>query len=244
MSVYSGPADWWTDGTEQGRAYIASRGIAQGGLVLNLDTGVSASYPGSGITWTDLSGNGNHCTLYNSPTYSASNGGILTFDGTNDYAQANSSSTFAFGTGNFTLEVWIYPQSFASYTHMIALPDQGTFALKASRTGDGVEGSIYFYSPAYSTSGSTPGWILTLNRWQHVVFKRESSVGYAYLDAALAGSKPGFTNNFTAQLLNIHNGWASEFTQCSIANVRIYNRSLSDAEIKQNFDALRNRFGV
>jgi len=83
-----------------------------------------------------------------------------------------------------------------------------------------------------------------LNTWNHVVFKRESSIGYAFLNGISRGSKSGFINNFTSRVLNIHNGWPNEFTQCRISNVMIYNRSLTTSEIQQNFNALRGRFGL
>jgi hypothetical protein len=59
------------------------------GLVLCLDAANSKSYPGSGTTWTDLSGLGNTGTLTNGPTYSSANGGSLVFDGVNDYVQTD-----------------------------------------------------------------------------------------------------------------------------------------------------------
>ena len=66
--------------------------IAESGLVLALDAGNLKSYPGSGTTWTDLSGGGNTGTLTNGPTYSSANGGSLVFDGTNDYISLSSSN--------------------------------------------------------------------------------------------------------------------------------------------------------
>jgi hypothetical protein len=55
------------------------------GLVLSLDAANNKSYPGSGTTWSDLSGNGTNGTLTNGPTFSSANGGIIVFDGVNDY---------------------------------------------------------------------------------------------------------------------------------------------------------------
>ena len=190
----------------------------------------------------DLSGNYNSVAAVNGPTYSSSNNGIIVLDGTNDYLTTSTASpAFAFGTGDFTLELWIYPESFTStYTHMIALPDQGTFALKANVT----DGQIYFYSPSYTTFGSTSGWTLSLNTWNHVVFKREAFVGYAFLNAISRGSKSGFTNNFSSSVLNIHNGWPNEFTPCRMSMIRIYNRALTDAQILQNYNATKGRFGL
>lgn len=223
MSVYAGPET------------ITS------GLVLSLDAGNPKSYSGSGTAWYDLSDNRNHTTLTNGPTYSS---GVMSFDNVDDYVVTNNTMP-AFGTGDFTLEVWIRPDSFSSYTHMIALPNQATFTLKATRVGDGVAGTIYFYSGSFTTYDSTPGWQLTLNVWQQVILKRESSVAYAFLNGVSKGSKTGFTNDFsTPALLSIHNGYVGEFTQCSMSNIKVYNRALSSTEINQNFNALRGRFGI
>jgi hypothetical protein len=218
-----------------------SRGpkIVSSGLVLCLDAANKVSYPGSGTSWRDLSGNNNTGTLTNGPTFNAGNQGSIVFDGTNDYVTSPSSNYSAFGTGDFTLEIWIYPQSFSNYTHMISLPSQSTFTLKSDIT----TGLIYFYSPTFDTYGFTSGWTLSLNTWNCVVFKRESSTAYAFLNGVSKGSKSGFTNNFTSQVLNIHNGFGSEFAQCRISRVSIYNRALTASEILQNYNAVKGRFG-
>ena len=221
-------------------------GIARGpkivtsGLVLALDAADKNSYKGTGTTWRDLSGNNNTGTLTNGPTFNAGNQGSISFDGTDDYVTSPSSNSFAFGTGDFTLEIWIYPQSFSGYAHMISLPSQSTFTLKSDIT----TGVIYFYSPSFDTYGFTSGWTLSLNTWNCVVFKRESSTAYAFLNASSKGSKSGFTNNFTSQILNIHNGFGTEFTQCRISRVSIYNRALTATEILQNYNATKGRYGL
>jgi len=216
-----------------------SPSIVRSGLVFWVDAGNTKSYPGSGTTWTDLSGQGNNGTLTNGPTYTSGANGYFAFDNVNDYVTAPSSSSYAFGTGDFTLEAWIYPTSFSGYTHLIALPDQNTFGLKAN-TGDG---ALYFYSSSFNNYPTT-GWTLTLNQWNHVVFTRSSSVAYPYLNGIGYASKSGFTNNFSAQVLNIHNGFASEFTSCRISVVRIYNVALTAAQVAQNFEAYRGRYGI
>jgi len=72
--------------------------IVTDGLVLALDAGNTKSYPGSGTTWTDLSGNGNTGTLTNGPTFDSANGGSIVFDGTNDYVQVTGSITVTSAT--------------------------------------------------------------------------------------------------------------------------------------------------
>ena len=110
MACHAGPADWWTDETDTGRIHIATKGIIQNGLVLNLDAGASTSYPGSGTTWTDLSGNSNNGTLTNGPTYSSSNGGSIVFDGSNDYVEVTTRNTnLEFQpTQPYSVFCWVY----------------------------------------------------------------------------------------------------------------------------------------
>ena len=75
--------------------------IVSNGLVLNLDAAQLRSYPGSGTTWTDLSGNAYNGTLTNGPTFDSENGGSIVFDGTNDYVNLPSSGFFLASTNNF-----------------------------------------------------------------------------------------------------------------------------------------------
>ena len=64
---------------------VISANLVTSGLILHLDSSNSGSYPGSGTTWTDLSGNGRNATLINGTQYSSLDGGKIVFDGTNDY---------------------------------------------------------------------------------------------------------------------------------------------------------------
>ena len=59
--------------------------IVTNGLVLCLDAADKKSYPGTGTTWFDRSGNGNNGILVNSPTFNSGNGGSIVFVGHNDY---------------------------------------------------------------------------------------------------------------------------------------------------------------
>ena len=89
----------------------AGPNVVEDGLVLALDAGNTKSYPGSGTTWTDLSGKDNNGTLTDGPTFNSANGGSIVFDGTNDQINCGSSDDFAFGTGDFTIEFWCNPDT-------------------------------------------------------------------------------------------------------------------------------------
>ena len=88
--------------------------IVSNGLVLALDAADKNSYPGSGITWRDVSGNNNNGTLTNGPTFDSSNGGSIVFDGTNDFVTGsigsiNAPFTFSvFGKFNNVSQTRIY----------------------------------------------------------------------------------------------------------------------------------------
>ena len=67
------------------------------GSILYLDASDNNSYNGSGTTWTDLSGQNNHGTITNSPTFSSSTK-LFTFDGVNDFVDLpNGFSDFSNG---------------------------------------------------------------------------------------------------------------------------------------------------
>ena len=214
-----------------------------GGPVLCLDAGSMISYPGSGTTWTDLSGNGNTGTLTNGPTYSSANGGSIVFDNVNDYVEAVYNATLDFGTGDFTVGIWVKTSNHSAY-QLIFGRDNGS-------TGVG----IIIYSSI--TSGVILSWVsnsgvngtidIANGNWHHVVLSRASGVVRQYVDGQFDVQVNSFgnvnmANNNTVRLGNYAvNGY--QFNG-SIANASIYNRALSAAEISQNFNLLRGRYGV
>ena len=83
-------------------AFIHSPQIVTSGLVLSLDAGNTKSYPGTGTTWFDKSGNTYNGTLTNGPTFNTANLGSIVFDGVDDYVTCG---TIPFTSNTFTIEV-------------------------------------------------------------------------------------------------------------------------------------------
>jgi len=77
----------------------------ESGLVFTLDAANSKSYPGSGTTWTDISGGGNIGTLAGGPIFSTTVGGIISFDGSNDIVTIP--NNVSLDTQTPTVEVWV-----------------------------------------------------------------------------------------------------------------------------------------
>ena len=261
MGAYVGPADWWTDGTDTGRTHIATKGISQNGLVLNLDAGASSSYPGSGTTWTDLSGNSNNGTLTNGPTFSSDNGGAIVFDGSNDFGRINSFSS----DSNSALSVfcWVYPKDLTTqqfggnYLNWIinkrdtTSPNSNSWQFNTRNSYPVVmmwDNSGTEISP--STESQAVNSSLQLNRWYYVGFVTDGVSGgflNTYVNESLnsSGTLTGNRGIATKPIDIGKTGWASSFYwDGNIAQVSIYNRALTAFEISQNYNALKGRFGL
>ena len=98
---------------------FAGPDVSESGLVLALDAGNLKSYPGSGTTWTDLSGRGNTGTLVNGVGYNGSNLGSLVFDGVDDYVQFGGTARYftSYITQQITIETWLYVPSSATWSN-------------------------------------------------------------------------------------------------------------------------------
>ena len=208
------------------------------GLVLSLDAGNSKSYPGSGTTWTDLSGRGNHGTLVNGPTYSSANGGSLLFDGVDDYATVSNNITP--GTGDFAVSVFVYK------TETIANRYVWDFGANGGTLSSGTSITLGFryYNPVV---GYIVGPTHTVNTWYNIVISRISGITYFYSNGSLLNSAADtFNIGSGGTTFNIGRYGGGGYTHLgSMSNLFVYKgRGLSAAEVLQNFSALRGRYGV
>jgi len=222
--------------------------IVTDGLVLCLDAGNTKSYPGSGTTWTDLSGNGNNGTLTNEPTYS--NGSIV-FDGVDDYISLGKSfiSTGEIGSGDisYTLEAWF------NYSGTPGETTSGWSLIgNASQYGIGMQlmgNKINFGYRSNSNFDSTS--TLSAGNWYHVVCTREAG-NSTYLNRIYINGQWDATYN-TSNYLNVTNttaemqiGWAdTRITgryNGNIAIAKLYNTFLTDEQVLQNYNATKSRF--
>lgn len=228
--------------------------IPRSNLLTYVNAGVPTSYAGSGTTWNDLSGCGNNATLINGPTYSSTNGGSITFDGTNDYATFSNSIKGA-NTDSFTLSAVARVSSVdPSKGHVFiarGFDQAGAFSegwsmfLAFTGTGRSQLG-ITTTSPniaSYTVTGTTT---VSANTWYYVTGVWNAGL---YLAIYLNGTLEGCVSNTSTNLRNSANGFVlgsvgvSAFYASSIGSAQAYNRVLSASEITQNYNALRARFG-
>lgn len=212
------------------------------GLQLYLDAGNASSYPGSGTTWTDLSGNSRTGTLTNGPTYSATNGGSIVFDGSNDYVQCSGSLTVTAAT----FVTWIKRNG-----------SQGTYdGILFSRGTTNTTGMNFYTSNQlgyhWNDSSSTYNWSSGLTipdaTWCMIAVSVTSTAATAYLCQTGGTTTATNTVNHASSLLDdikiAQDDAGSRYFNGNIAIAQLYNIALSAGEISQNFTADRARFGV
>ena len=211
------------------------KNIIDDGLVLYLDAGNSASYSGSGTTWTDLSGNDNTGTLTNGPTYSSANGGSIVFDGTNDYVSLTNNSL---PTGDYTINCWIKSPStipVSDYDIIISTSQYYWYLAIFSdrfRIDNNSSGTFAF------------GPTVTANTFYNLTVSRTSNIDTTYVNSVNHGT----VGNSVTLSGNWEIGrWAnspSHYWNSNIYQVSIYNRALTATEVTQNFNALRSRYSI
>jgi hypothetical protein len=230
--------------------------------VLYLDTGNSASYPGSGSTWTDLSGTANNVTLTASPTFGGSGtGGYLTFNGSSQYGTtANfidlTNPRFAQG---YTIEVWCYPTS--------ASTKQIPISFGGGTSGSQWQSYVWFDTTAnfgtahrfvrpqsqnnvQDQNDFVNSFPAPINNWYQVVMSNNYSTSTVYVNGA-----NGVSNFSGVPSNSVATAGATQYTRIGyftgynyftgrISIVKVYNKALTADEVAQSFNIFKGRYGL
>ena len=222
--------------------------IVTNGLVLALDAANPLSYPGTGTTWYDLSGDEINSTIFNNPTWDPD--GWFDFDGTDDYI--DTFNTFQFEkSGQF------------SVCGIISVQDHSFRAEAAA----GIIGKGHYYSNAwdiwlynnesvfFETSGdNSPSNVqylasgpLTVGKWYFFAATYNNTAKNLWINETQYSNTytgtGGFTNGNTV-LIARRSGDAYRSLIGSGASFYVYNKALSTSEVQQNYQSLKTRFGL
>ena len=222
--------------------------IITSGLLLHLDAGNTSSYPGSGTTWTDLSGNSNHGTLFNGPTYSSANGGSIVFDGVNDYVKVVSSVIP--NSGSFTVSTWakIPPDRFTEMINTRNSTDYTGFLL----TSRDSKIRVQINNPGVQQFEPNATGIIQDNKWHLITIVVDVSINQMkwYVDTNLVNTLSFVSGSLQGQSyfsIGWDYAWTGAGTQAyflgSIATVSVYSRAFTATEVLENYNDLRPRFG-
>ena len=236
-------------------AVVYNTNIVKDGLSLLLDPANIKSYPGSGSLWVDLENkiqfvaNGTPAT-----TYSLVGGApAFTFNGTGYWESTSNHNLVDLG-GDCTVILWIYGADVT--TRKTFFEKAGTtyqsYRQELAMTLETNEAFSYYSRnfPGYD-SGSTA--TIDINKWSMTGIRistgktSNARVGYYSKNgAAWVGSYTSNSNTalVAAGAIRIGTGYAGTMDNCSVGAVLCYNRMLSDAEIKQNFESYRGRYGL
>jgi hypothetical protein len=221
--------------------------IVTNGLIVALDASNLVSYPGSGTTWYDMSGNNNNATLANGVAFKSANGGIFDFDGADDYAYISDNSTLDLA-GDKSQCIWLYMDQSYSGTGILGKANSSVFGM-ALTYGWGNGGSTGFQNIAWNSvndpSLSPNG--ADINNWYYVVGVQSGGTRYIYVLGAnglRTASYSGGTHTWNNALDFTIGQVAGYYTNMKAGAVHVYNRALSQEEIIQNFNAQRNRFNL
>jgi hypothetical protein len=216
--------------------------LVTSGLVLDLDAAKLASYPGTGTTWYDISGNGNNVTLINGPTFTGTGKqAAITFDGVDDYSTGS-----IFVTPTFSFNFWLKPQQVKDYTPVFGINTWGNFIWHTTSNGSIYCGTDVNSRFTPSSAGCGAGTV-ALNITQNYTYTFTSGTGSLYKNGTLLVTSNNHqtpVSSSTYQSLFIANALGSNYAACNVYSTQIYNRALSATEITQNFNALRGRYGI
>lgn len=223
-------------------------GIVTNGLILDLDAAKKDSYPGTGTSWRDISGNSNNGTLINGPTFNSGNGGSIVFDGVDDYVLCSKQNALV-NTTQFTLGAWMkrnLSNSLVIIGQIETITNDVSFELWS-------DGNAYF---EVGNGSNGFGYVAnTSTNWQYLVMTFDGTQPTpgeklkGYINGTLQtltynGTIPSTTGTVNTNLnigAYIPN---SNYSNGNISVVQLYNRALSSSEITQNYNALKGRYGL
>jgi hypothetical protein len=229
-----------------GIAYNSS--IVRDGLVLHLDAANTKSYPGSGTTWTDLSGNGYNATLVGTVGHSSTFGGVFSVNGsqTSDYIRFDVGALAALSSSTaWSLETILRLDTTAGTTYFHSMARTGNdnnyvlqktnvvFPYAETNTGGG---AISF------SSGESLCITVVHNGASQLLYKNGVYSG-TYTAANDITVTEGWVLNQEQD--SVVGGFASDqATDMGVYGVRLYDKSLTAAEVRQNFESMRGRYGI
>ena len=212
--------------------------------VLYYDAANSTSYPGTGTTWYDLMGNSN--ATIDGATFSSDNRGIFDFDGSNDFISATSTSSVAFGTGDFAVGIWVRVDNLTA-NHMIFETRSA-----AASTEDGFVFFVYggnndewqvWTAGASKIAGASSS--VAVDTWYHAIITRISGTTTLYVNSVSVGSFSDSYNYTNDDLLLGKNASSASWLNGKMALCVIYKgKGLTASEVSRNYNVNKGRFGL
>jgi hypothetical protein len=228
--------------------------IVKDGLVLYLDAGSPNSFFNkTSTTWRDISGYGNNTSLINGVSFNNINGGVLSFDGVNQYSQISNSPLFQNNT-NMSVSIWVN------------FSDNTTFKIHSFLSQGTQESKNYFWLSWYNTSPTNKriywelgydtsnfinviyNWTPIIDTWYNIVGTFEPNLAKLYINGLLVASGSttatyvGANNNSIPFSIGSYRGNVGYFFNGKLNQPLFYRKTLSQSEVLQNYNVTRFRY--
>lgn len=225
--------------------------IAEDGLVLYLDAANEKSYPGTGTDLYDVSKEGMDSSLLNGTAYTSGPPSYFTFDKVNDYINVpDNSKTALQQNGSLTISIWFRPHDYTSSRQGLIGRQSGLseYAITLETAGTV---SFYFQSANQPSNYYNGASFRTFGQendvWQLLTITRDFSSSVVFYKNASQTATTNITTvtppsaTTSATRIGVGNGG---YYDGDVGLVTLYNRALTAAEVLQNFNATRSRYGV
>ncbi len=221
---------------------LALNGFFGGGAAIPEDTmtrglaGYWSFDEGGGAIARDASGNNNHGTLTNGPKWAqGKNGSALQFDGKDDYVEAPDSDSLDI-TNAITIEAWIYDKGGTSDREIVQ--KNGEYLFRINRESEGGLLSCFVYLNDSWEPRVTATQLIPLNTWAHVTCAWENSTGQLklYINGKFNNARPSRQGSVSSTLNSLYIGSALHSNGFIVDDLRVYNRALTEAEVKYHYN--------
>ena len=228
-------------------ALVHSPRIVTDNLVLCVDAANTKSYPGSGTTWYDLSGNGNHWTIEGTVSHGndtvATSTKVFSMTASGDSNRIVSPATGRNGNDYTIMCATRYTSTTASTQERILSGNDYDPNWLLGHWDGNI--SVHFAGGWIGSSGGNapiPG----ATDWAIYTCSRDHSADDQdyWVNGTKAINDNSSGSNGPDILIVGGGGDSSEYSNCACGFVIVYDKVLTDSEIKQNFDALKGRFGL
>jgi hypothetical protein len=206
-------------------------------------TPFTSSYYG-GSVYRDLSGNSRNATLVSYPNYSNDASGSILFNSTGRYVSLTQNS---YGiTDAYTVSFWV--KRIGGTGVFLYIGQTGSAGMYFENYTNTDLYTWFFGANSPQNNGNWGTNALSTTSWVHITMTMVTSTKTQtrYINGAISGSPFVFTNAVTApsgsgtwRIVDGTQTWTGY-----ISNLQIYNRALTAAEVQQNFNANRGRFGI
>jgi len=227
--------------------------VVTNGLLSYVDASKKQSYSGSGNVWADLSDMRNNVALIDGPGFSSSNGGLITFDGVTNRGYIE---TRSFNINTFSINMWIRPTTIGTFRRIVSKvdPTGNSNGFSIVESGATTGKLVFIYQPNFVTGEvlrrSTT--VMSTNIFYNVGMTYSSATGIKIYfngveDTGETSGSPdtGFSANpgFSTMGIGARAGGGGNHWNGDMGTLLIYNRVITAAEMQENFNVDKKRFG-